>query len=271
MPITGIFFCSCRLCNNCGGRLYQDLKDAQSGWRIFHCLALMITNTMILIGMVFVYLTNDWVGQVVKEVGPATLENIDHIYGYTENINSQLAEVYDSYILVENATESELNNVGNLLGEPIANELKKAFNPAFKELEEFQNQLNAILITLETTDKTLGKLKTDTTNFQGDLETIRDSLKSDLAFPNCGLNTACRSMQINTEFLDISGDYSSVSEMSPFQRALATFFRDIYRQFNEKVSRLQEKRGDILVIFDLNNFEHEWKMFSKSLAIHFGV
>ena len=59
--------------------------------------------------------------------------------------------------------------------------------------------------------------------------------------------------------------------MSPFQRALATFFRDIYRQFNEKVSRLQEKRGDILVIFDLNNFEHEWKMFSKSLAIHFGV
>ena len=48
-------------------------KDAQSGWRIFHCLALMITNTVMIIGMVFIYLTNDWIGQVFKEIGPATL------------------------------------------------------------------------------------------------------------------------------------------------------------------------------------------------------
>ena len=44
-PIIGIFFCGCRCCDNCGGRLYQDMKDATSGWRIFHCISLMITTT----------------------------------------------------------------------------------------------------------------------------------------------------------------------------------------------------------------------------------
>ena len=83
MPIVGLIFCSCRLCNNCGGRRYQDIKDAKSGWRIFHFLALMLTNSILIIPMVFIFLTNDWIGTVLQEAGPAVLANIDHIYGYT--------------------------------------------------------------------------------------------------------------------------------------------------------------------------------------------
>ena len=98
----------------------------------------MLTNTTMMIGMVFIYLTNDWVGQVFREIGPATLTNIDHVYGYTESISSQLDQVFESYVLVENATSHELSELGELLGGPIRDELQIAFDPLLGELATFQ-------------------------------------------------------------------------------------------------------------------------------------
>lgn len=249
MPIIGLFFCGCRLCNNCGGRLYQDLKDAQSGWRIFHCLALMLTNTTMMIGMVFVYLTNDWVGQVFQEIGPATLTNIDHIYGYTESITTQLDQIFDSYIIVENATSNELSQLGELLGGPIRDELQLSFNPVFQELDTFQIQLDGILQMLEESNQQITVLQAGASNFEDGLMTLKNDLKSDLTFPNCGLNPHCRRIQIITEQLDIGADVSNVSD--PLQRALARFFQSIYRQFLMKVSYktlLLFYRGAIMVV-----------------------
>lgn len=238
MPIIGLFFCGCRLCNNCGGRLYQDLKDAQSGWRIFHCLALMLTNTAMIIGMVFIYLTNDWIGQVFREVGPATLTNIDHIYGYTESISGQLDQIYSSYILVENATSDELSKLGDLLGEPIRDELQTQFDPVLTELETFQYQLNTILDMLEKSNNEIILLQNGTSNFESSLTTLKNDLKNDLNFPNCGQNPHCRQMQIMADRMEIGADFSNVS--NAFYRAIAKSFQRLYENFQLKVSSYEQ-------------------------------
>ena len=58
---------------------------------------------------------------------------------------------------------------------------------------------------------------------------------SDLSFRNCGLNSNCRRMQIITEQLNIGGgDFENVS--NPLVRALAVFFNQIFREFEQQVS-----------------------------------
>ena len=95
-------------------------------------------------------------------------------------------------------------------------------------------QLEDVLDMLNESDAEVKTLQSGVANFENGLMTMKSSLDSDMTFPNCGLNTHCRRMQILTEQLDIAGDFSDVSD--PLQRSLARFFRDIYRQFRLKVS-----------------------------------
>ena len=99
--------------------------------------------------MIFIFLTNNWISEVVKEIGPATIQNIDHIYNYADNIRYQADEVFDSYLLVENATKYELHNIGDILGEPMMFHLQEIFDPVFGELMNFEGHMESIRKGLE--------------------------------------------------------------------------------------------------------------------------
>ncbi|CAG5094159.1 Oidioi.mRNA.OKI2018_I69.XSR.g13301.t2.cds [Oikopleura dioica] len=227
MPIVGLIFCSCRLCNNCGGRRYQDIKDAKSGWRIFHFLALMLTNSILIIPMVFIFLTNDWIGTVLQEAGPAVLANIDHIYGYTGSIKTQMDDIYNNYKFVENLTTLQLENIGSVLGDPIQTELRASFNPLFGELGEFQIVLDGVTSTLSSVDQNLARISNGVKTFEGTLETIKTSIEADLAFDNCDKNAACSMLKGFTAKLQLGGDFQSLDDMSleikELQDALARY------------------------------------------------
>ena len=102
-----------------------------------------------MIGMIFIFLTNNWISEVAKEIGPATIQNIDHIYNYADNIRYQADEVFDSYLLVENATKYELHNIGDILGEPMMFHLQEIFDPVFGELMNFEGHMESIRKGLE--------------------------------------------------------------------------------------------------------------------------
>ena len=102
--------------------------------------------------------------------------NIDHVYGYTESISSQLDDIFDNYIIVENATTKELSDVGTLLGTPIMQEIDVTFDPLFTELEEFQDQLEEIYQMLIQSDIELSILKTGVNSFQDRLMTLKNDI-----------------------------------------------------------------------------------------------
>ena len=104
---------------------------------------------VMMIGMIFIFLTNNWISEVAKEIGPATIQNIDHIYNYADNIRYQADEVFDSYLLVENATKYELHNIGDILGEPMMFHLQEIFDPVFGELMNFEGHMESIRKGLE--------------------------------------------------------------------------------------------------------------------------
>jgi len=99
--------------------------------------------------MIFIFLTNNWISEVAKKIGPATIQNIDHIYNYADNIRYQADEVFDSYLLVENATKYELHNIGDILGEPMMFHLQEIFDPVFGELMNFEGHMESIRKGLE--------------------------------------------------------------------------------------------------------------------------
>ena len=104
---------------------------------------------VMMIGMIFIFLTNNWISEVAKEIGPATIQNIDHIYNYADNIRYQADEVFDSYVLVENATTYELQHIGDILGEPMMFHLQEIFDPVFGELMNFEGHMESIRKGLE--------------------------------------------------------------------------------------------------------------------------
>lgn len=259
MPIVGLIFCSCRLCSNCGGRRYQDIKDAKSGWRIFHFLALMLTNSVLIIPMVFIFLTNDWIGTVLQEAGPAVLANIDHIYGYTGSIKNQMDDIYGNYKFVENLTTLQLENIGSVLGDPIQTELRASFDPLFGELGEFQTVLDGVTTTLNSVDKNLAKISSSVQNFEGTLETIKANIEVDLAFENCDKNAACSMLKGFTAKLQLGGNFQSVSfwtEIYPELGQVADFFKYIYYPFLETLDNMSQEIKDLqdtLAKYNLTN------------------
>ena len=102
--------------------------------------------------------------------------NIDHVYGYTESISSQLDDIFANYVLVENATTSELSDVGALLGWPIKREIEETFTPLFTELEDFQEQLEEIYNMLIQSDVQLSILKSGVNSFEGRLMTLKNDI-----------------------------------------------------------------------------------------------
>ena len=102
--------------------------------------------------------------------------NIDHVYGYTESISSQLDDIFENYIIVENATTKELSDVGTLLGTPIMEEIDVTFDPLFTELEEFQDQLEEIYQMLIQSDIELSILKTGVNSFEDRLMTLKNDI-----------------------------------------------------------------------------------------------
>lgn len=259
MPIIGLIFCSCRLCSNCGGRRYQDIKDAKSGWRIFHFLALMLTNSVLIIPMVFIFLTNDWIGTVLQEAGPAVLANIDHIYGYTGSIKTQMDDIYENYKFVENLTTLQLENIGTVLGDPIQTELRASFDPLFSELDDFQTVLDGVTTTLSSVDKNLATISSSVQNFEGTLETIKASIEADLAFENCDKNAACSMLKGFTAKLQLGGNFQSVSfwtEIYPELGQVADFFKYIYYPFLETLDNMSQEIRDLqntLAKYNLTN------------------
>ena len=98
------------------------------------------------------------------------------MYGYTESISSQLDDIFDNYIIVENATTKELSDVGTLLGTPIMQEIDVTFDPLFTELEEFQDQLEEIYQMLIQSDIELSILKTGVNSFEDRLMTLKNDI-----------------------------------------------------------------------------------------------
>ena len=94
-----------------------------------------------IIGMLFVFLTNEWITQASLELGPTTVGNVDHIYNYADNIRLQSNELVEKYANIENSTNQELKNLGAVLGEPVQSELQTQFDPVFTKLRLFESHM----------------------------------------------------------------------------------------------------------------------------------
>ena len=204
------------------------MKDATSGWRIFHCVALLVTTLreyrvqidqglilplVMILGMLFVFLTNEWITQATIELGPATVKNIDHVYNYAENIREQSSQLITKYNDIENATHYELQHLGVILGEPVQTELQGQFAPVFTKLKDFESHMDAILKNIEVTSGDVLKLKNKTRIFGRDLLKLRRDLLEDLNFEHCQANQFCLELTQLTEMVSVTANFSSMSTM----------------------------------------------------------
>ena len=221
-----------------------------------------------MIGMIFIFLTNNWISEVAKEIGPATIQNIDHIYNYADNIRYQADEVFDSYLLVENATKYELHNIGDILGEPMMFHLQEIFDPVFGELMNFEGHMESIRKGLEEISRqnirlrvrlyikaiilplydiahnlcgiSISNIQSQTDLFETDFGSLNGKLLDDLNFENCRENEACNELTVITKAMDIDADLSQVSKnatetMRPGLSLAAMVALESYKSFKQKV------------------------------------
>ena len=167
-----------------------------------------------IIGMLFVFLTNEWITQASLELGPTTVGNVDHIYNYADNIRLQSNELVEKYANIENSTNQELKNLGAVLGEPVQSELQTQFDPVFTKLRLFESHMLDVLKNIETTSQNVVKLKNKTQVFAQDLTELRRNMLSDLNFDSCWSNQHCLELIKLTELMEVTANFSGMSLMN---------------------------------------------------------
>merc|ERR1712062_21420 len=158
---------------------------------------------------------------------------------YAENIRTQANEVYSNYLIVENATKYELDNIGMILGTPMKDTLQSTFAPAFLELVEFEKYMNTIVRGLEETSGQNRKLKSQTDLFETDFDSLHRQLMDDIKFENCKINKACSSLISFTEKIKLtSQDIDNVSkqfELENLESLENVLIQSIWNQFQQKI------------------------------------
>lgn len=159
MPIIGLCFCSCRLCNHCGGRMYQDIRMSRSNWRPIYCCSSFFVTILLIFSNFCIFFTNLWLSEAVNLLPEQTNHLIDSIENYVNGTIDQKTYLQDlSFNLTDN-----FRNETEKIGSSLVLDILSAYE--IQARNEYQN--------FKELEPKLGQLVKDKT---GDLSVINDKI-----------------------------------------------------------------------------------------------
>uniref|UniRef100_A0A672P1M7 Prominin-1-A-like n=1 Tax=Sinocyclocheilus grahami TaxID=75366 RepID=A0A672P1M7_SINGR len=130
MPVVGLFICVCRCCENCGGEMHQRQKKNGDCLRGFYMATLMATSVFLAVGVTIAYAANQNITNQIKSTRRLVSTNIRDLKSFANHTPVQIDYLSAQYTTAKNKVLSDLDNIGNLLGGQIHNQLEREVVPA---------------------------------------------------------------------------------------------------------------------------------------------
>ncbi|XP_076804864.1 prominin-1-A-like isoform X3 [Clavelina lepadiformis] len=213
VPLVSFIMCCCRTCcDNCGGEMIQTRKRTRSKWRHCFCVSLLIITVFIAVPCVFVFLTNEWINDVVKLFPEKTSASLDDVIKYIDSIPNQLNHITDQYGRLDQSLRTDVSDIGNTLGIPIRDEVLQMSNDSLEQFMQLSNDLDGALSALADVQSATTALDTSVAALNSQLSTEKADLDATLTScpPAFG---GCSALQASTSALDSGGDFSALGDV----------------------------------------------------------
>ncbi|XP_071947554.1 prominin-1-A-like isoform X2 [Antedon mediterranea] len=205
-PIVALCFCFWRSCNKCGGRMEQ--KSSSTCMCCYWIIGLIVSCAFILGGVGTAYSLNNYTADSVETFADDVNSNIDNIVTFIENTHNELSFLVGEQLnYTLDQVKIDLNDIGNLVGVPVRDELGDEVVPAITSVKDLATSIDDIYDKLVTVTDTQNELADLYRLFKAKIDQVRTIIGADCSSCSCCSNSG---------FPDYANDYVSNVDYQDF-------------------------------------------------------
>ncbi|KAI5104861.1 prominin-1-A isoform X10 [Silurus meridionalis] len=170
-------------------------------------------------GVLCAYAANQNLSSQLKTMKRLVNSNIRDLYTFANNTPTQIDHLISQYGTAKNQVLCDLDNVGQLLGGRIHEELGKVVLPALDEAQNMAGVIKDTKEALENVTVTLAVLQEGTVQLESNLSRVRMDISNALDDPACADSLSpivhiCVNILSSLSQLEISANYSALPGVS---------------------------------------------------------
>nr|XP_039250015.1 prominin-1-A-like isoform X3 [Styela clava] len=215
VPLVGSFMCCCRCCcNNCGGRLEQSTKRSKSCWRQCYCVTMLILTTFMAVPTVFVFLTNEWITDVVDTAPVKMTTLLGDTSEYLKLVPRQIQYISDEYATVDNNVRPLVEDFGVSVGVPLQAEIEMIAQPTLDEMDKAIQEVDKSLAAINAVTNSLGALSTGMDTVDKSLTDLQTKMETQLNVSTCTNDTHCRAVYESRTNLTVGFNVTDLDDLT---------------------------------------------------------
>ncbi|XP_071793688.1 prominin-1-A-like [Asterias amurensis] len=245
MPITGLIFCCCRCCENCGGKMLQREKYNTTCRRVCFATFLCLTTGLIILGLVGAFMANARMSTAIQGVNDTVDTNIMDVRSY---INRTFTEfeflAFEQFGYVFRLIVNDLDNVGDQVGGVIHQALSAKVNPALESIFMLAEESSGLQENLAAVNRSTKELIIKAAELQTSLEMAKMMINETLQMLPCQPGQPCPKDDVRLEDLTVAADFRIIDiepQLNRVNQALSINITDLATQGRQEFDQIPER------------------------------
>ncbi|XP_004369480.1 prominin-2 [Trichechus manatus latirostris] len=207
VPISGLCFCCCRRRRRrCGGRVKME-HEAMACERGVLLAFLLLTTLVLLVGLVYGFVTNQRVHEETRPSVEAVPETLLSLRGLISDVPQELQAVVRQFSLPQERILQELDGIGMSIGHAIHIQLRSTVYPALASVLSLGQALQVSMDHLRVLNTTSVELRKGQEELEPVLMAHRERLLALLQQPSC---QGCSRAMNQARALELGADFRQV-------------------------------------------------------------
>ncbi|XP_007957711.1 prominin-2 [Orycteropus afer afer] len=206
VPITGLCFCCCRCRRRCGGRVKTEHK-AMACERGTLMAFLLLTTLVLLIGLVYAFVTNQRVHEETRPSVEAVPEALLSLQGLVSDVPQELQAVARQFSLPQERVLQELDGIGVSIGSTIHTQLRSTVYPLLASVFSLGQAWQVSVDHLQVLNATSVELQKGQEELEPVIVKRREHLLTLLQEPSCqgcsGAMSQARALELGSDFRQV--------------------------------------------------------------------
>ncbi|XP_066477572.1 prominin-1-A-like [Tiliqua scincoides] len=209
VPLVGMYFCCCRCCGHCGGRMYQKQSKHTGCKRQTFFVSLLAVTTLLLAGDICAYISNHRTTQAIDDGFHTLNSTMDNLHIFLNSIPEEIDFIISTSSVPLDHANNSLLDIGHTLGDKIEAQLGGRAREALNTAEQLLREAGILKRELQMVDKTSSQLQKLQKELTQNLTNLRKEINKTLH--DCG--KPCQDVSVNN--LVPGTDFSEVPDVNP--------------------------------------------------------
>ncbi|KAM4702829.1 prominin-1-A-like [Rhinophrynus dorsalis] len=205
MTLVGLFFCCCRCCGNCGGKMYQKQTKRTGCKRVFLYIFLLCITLIIIAGDVCVFYSNSKFSKAVEDSFNTYNNTIDNVKIYINSIPKEVDTIINTSDQPINKANASITDIGPNLGGMIKTEIEKTANSTLDSVKKTVNELNDTKNYMTAVSNSFKSLQEEQKKISENLTSVQKQINDTLnaCGAECSLSLSVDDLKFDASFNEL--------------------------------------------------------------------